>query len=390
MTCGCPLCASPNLVPFLERGSVPVHQNLLFFSREDARRAPRGDLRLSVCSDCGFVTNTAFEPASLEYNAAYDNDQSCSGCFEDYVDGLIDRLVASGIRGKTVVEIGCGKGYFLHRLCERGGNAGVGVDPTYVGPEATADGRVRFVREFYGSARVGIKPDLIVCRHVIEHVPDPANLLRDVRRNLDGRKDVAVCFETPETSWILSNAVVQDFFYEHCSYFTADTLAFAFRAAGYEHIRVSHVFEGQYLWLESRPGGAAGEAGAPRPEIGPLRVLLDSYRAREGEILAGWRQTLGALRAKGLVAVWGAGAKGVTFLNLLDSDAALVDCVVDVNPRKQGRFLPGTGHPIVAPKALVDRRIRDVLLMNPNYRAEIQAMIERLDVEIHLHTEGAS
>ena len=59
-----------------------------------------------------------------------------------------------------------------------------------------------------------------------------------------------------------------------------------------------------------------------------------------------------------------------TFANLVDPDGVTLDCVVDVNPNKQGGFIPGTGHSIVAPEALSERNIRNVILMNPNYRLE--------------------
>ncbi len=89
-----------------------------------------------------------------------------------------------------------------------------------------------------------------------------------------------------------------------------------------------------------------------------------------------------ALRAKGGLALWGAGAKGATFASLLDPDCTLIDCVIDVNPNKQGRFLPGTGHPILPPSSLRDRDVCSIILMNPNYRAENQATLDALG----LHT----
>jgi hypothetical protein len=70
------------------------------------------------------------------------------------------------------------------------------------------------------------------------------------------------------------------------------------------------------------------------------------------------------------VALWGAGAKGVTFANLLDPNCELLDCLVDLNPAKQGCFVPGTGHPIVRHDELDARGVRTALAMNPNYTPE--------------------
>lgn len=383
----CPLCASECLTPFLERKQVPVHQNLLLPTAEAARRIRRGDLRLAACLGCGFVTNTAYDAALMAYGGDYDNDQTWSAYFEAYVDGLIGELIEEGVKGKRVLEIGCGKGYFLRRLCERGGNEGFGVDASYVGPEHLLGGRVTFIRDFYRESHGAFRPDVVVCRHLIEHVPDPVGLLRSVRRTIGERTDVRAYCETPELQWILNNVVVQDFFYEHCSYFTADSLTFAFEAAGFSMARVSHVFSGQYLWAEGVAGTSTHSAQDRAAAAGTLAQSLGVYGRRQADALRAWDAKLRSLRARAPLAVWGAGAKGVTFLNLLDPDALLVDCVVDVSPRKQGCFIPGTGHPVVAPADLASRAIRNVLLMNANYEAEVRTALERLRLDATLHVE---
>jgi hypothetical protein len=91
-----------------------------------------------------------------------------------------------------------------------------------------------------------------------------------------------------------------------------------------------------------------------------------------------------ALRAKGKVALWGAGAKGVTFANLVDPERTRIDCIVDMNLNKQGNFLPGTGHPIVPFTELASRGVTTAILMNPNYRAENEAMLREADLNIEL------
>ena len=80
------------------------------------------------------------------------------------------------------------------------------------------------------------------------------------------------------------------------------------------------------------------------------------------------------LRQDGPLAVWGAGAKGVAFLNVLDPDASLVETVIDINPRKQGGFVPGTGHPIHGVDGLREAGTSSVLVMNPGYAAECRGM----------------
>jgi len=379
----CRLCGEGASRAFLVRRGVPVHQNLILPTREAARAIPRGDLEMCVCEACGFVFNRAFDPSLLSYGEAYDNDQTCSSEFRSYLDGLLGRiLVERGVRGSVVVEVGCGNGAFLERLVGDPEllNTGYGFDPAYRGPDSKVEGRLRFRREMYGPDCRVDGASVVVCRHVIEHVPEPPALLEDVRGALEHAADPALFFETPCVDWILRHRVVWDFFYEHCSLFTTRSLAFAFERAGFGVDRVGHVFGGQYLWLE------AGRSKGEKPErgAGETADLAASFSAHERETTDSWRRTIESERRRGPVALWGAGAKGVTLANLVDPEGSLVDCIVDLNPRKQGNYLPGTGHPIVAPEQLGPRGVVAAVPLNPNYRDENTRILARAGLAVRL------
>lgn len=380
----CRICDGKRLSPFLHREQVPVHQNLVFASDRDARLTERGELDLVVCEDCGFIFNRAFDPDLLAYGEGYDNTQSCSAFFDAYLDGLVKDLVErQGVRDSTIVEVGCGKGEFLHKLVgfPNSGNRGLGFDPSYVGPEADLDGRLAFRRCYYDDSCAEVTADVVVCRHVIEHVPEPVMLLRSVRKALAGSHTTRVFFETPCVEWILRNRVIWDFFYEHCSLFTADSLSEAFRRSSFNVERVGRLFGGQYLWLEARVAEAVPPAV---PFHSETPGLAHGYAQEEEQLRRKWLDRLCGLAACGKVALWGAGAKGATLANLIDPDARLVDCVVDLNPNKQGCYIPGTGHPIVAPEELTSRGIRSAILMNPNYLEENRRLLARFGMTVDL------
>jgi SAM-dependent methyltransferase len=383
----CPLCDGIDLAVFVERMGVPVHQNVALATAAEARSMTRGDLRLACCASCGFVTNLAFRKELVQYGEGYENDQTNSAAFETHMGTLVDDLLASGIRNKLVVEVGCGQGQFLRRLCAAGDNRGMGFDPAYVGPDTLDDGRVSFVREFYSGQTAVRVPDLVVCRHVIEHVPAPLDLLENVRAALGRERDAQLAFETPAVDWILEGTVIQDFFYEHCSYFTAKSLQFAFERAGFTRFTPRTVFGGQYLWAraEHRPAVAIE---TPRPAAGGLDVAVQQYGKREKQRTAQLERRLRELASSGPVAVWGAGAKGVTFLNLMDPGCELVDVAVDINPRKQNRFIAGTGHPIVEPREIPRRDVKNVVVMNPNYVAEVGRLLSELGAIATIHAES--
>jgi len=381
----CPVCGYRNLNCFLNRHQVPVHQNLVVTDQQAARTVLRGELEMTVCEACGFIFNQAFDSAVLEYGAAYDNTQSCSGYFDSYMDRLAQELIEKhGVCNAKIVEVGCGKGQFLRKLVTYpdAGNTGVGFDPSYVGPDTDLNGRLLFQRSYYDDCCADIPADVVICRHVIEHVPDPLGLLHSVRSALRNRSDARIFFETPSVNWILKNHVIWDFFYEHCSLFSQTSLTRAFELAGFQVERIEEIFGEQYLWIEGRLTDRAHPAHTDTQSC--IKALALAYGAGEQALLHTWRSRLSELKQRGKVALWGAGAKGATFANLVDPACHLIDCVVDLNPNKQGGFIPGTGHPIIAPKELVQRDVRSAVLMNPNYRSENMQLLAEAGISIDL------
>jgi len=374
----CPICRSENVFLFLCRRGVPVHQNLLVSSRDAALKVRRGDLAMTACEDCGFVFNAAFDESLLSYGADYDNAQSHSPFFADYLDRLVNDLVVNrGVRNCHLVEVGCGKGEFLRRLVmfPNSGIRATGYDPSYLGPDGDLDGRLRFVRAFYGPETRDTRADVVLCRHVIEHIADPRALLRVVRSTTLG-PDARVFFETPSIEWILSNQVVWDFFFEHCSLFSAEALKCAFNASGFEVVDINRVFGGQYFWTEARVSDTAKVSSTESP----VPALVRAFAAHNQQKLASMEERLRELKREGPVALWGAGAKGTALANLVDPGCAIIDCLVDLNPAKQGRFVPGSGHVIVGPDSLGGRNVRTVVPMNPNYDDEIHRLIQVMNL----------
>lgn len=357
----CPICQSES-EEFLCREAVPVNQNSIFRSQSAAVSAPRGDLSLAVCRTCGFIFNQAFKPMSQMYGDGYDNAQTFSPSFSDYVNELVGKLVGSGVVGCRVLEIGCGDGLFLRKIVESG-NIGYGFDPSYSGPRSDLNGHIMFEKEYY---EIPVEADVVICRHVIEHVQSPLDLLKIV--NAD-----RIFIETPDVEWILKNQVIWDFFYEHCSYFSAASLSMALEATGFMVNRVWRVFGDQYLFVE-----ASRIKSDVTCDAGDMPVLARRFAVVEKSITEN-------LDVDG-IALWGAGAKGTTLANLVDPQCERIPCLVDLNPRKQNAYVAGTGHPIVDYKRLPKLGVKAAMVMNPNYVRECRSLLSKarmsLDIKV--------
>ena len=312
--------------------------------------------------------------------ARYEPSQAHSPVFARYLDELARNLVSRhALHGKTIVEIGCGEGDFLLRVCRMGAGRGVGFDPSYAGDRSRLPSNVTIIPELYPPGRTHPPADLVCARHVIEHVERPATLLAAMRSAGVDRDDLVVFVETPRPEWILDGSAFWDIFYEHCSYFTESSLKALFERAGFAVMGAGASFANQYQWMEGRlwhrPWPMSGRDGDTHGELtARLMTFARSCEARRVE----WQQRVGDLSRRGACVVWGAGAKGVTFLNALPCGRDVVSAVVDVNPRKQGRCIPGTGQLIIAPADLPRYQVSSVLVMNSNYVDEIRAMTRAL------------
>src|SRR3990172_5453172 len=107
----CPVCKSPDNNVFLEITRVPVHCNLLWKTRNDAMDAPRSDITLAYCENCGHIFNRTSDPEVMRYTQQYENSLHFSLCFQNYAKELVDQLIKShDLYRKNIIEIGCGKG----------------------------------------------------------------------------------------------------------------------------------------------------------------------------------------------------------------------------------------------------------------------------------------
>ena len=373
------MCNRPADEPFASLTAVPVHPNVLWATSAEAESAPRGDVSLALCSGCGLIWNTSFDSAMLAYDADYENSLHFSEAFRRYSDELVERLIATHeLRGKHVAELGSGKGEFLAQLCARAACTGIGFDPSYNGEsDEAAGGRVRFVRELFGQDSDLVGADLVITRHVVEHLERPVDVLSSVRRTLDER-NATLYVEVPAAEYLLEQEAIWDIIYPHVSCFSAQALRGALERAGFKAQEHGYSFGDQYLWVEASTEHGPAVLTAAAKDMLPRAVsqFADRLAAKRDA----WAERLPRLLGMGAVALWGAGAKGATFLNVI-AGGEQVDAVVDVNLRKQGKYVPGTGQRIVDPSALVGRDLCAVIVMNPVYVPEIEQTLRDLEIQ---------
>jgi SAM-dependent methyltransferase len=367
---------------------VPVHSVLLMDSREIAVKYPRGDIKLGYCGNCGFVSNTAFNPTVHEYSTQYEETQGFSPTFREFHSRLAASLIEKyDLNKKTVVEIGCGKGEFLTLLCQMGENRGIGFDPAFVKERNPAPSEldIEFVQDFYSEKYSDVKADFFCCKMTLEHIPDTANFIRIVRRAVGDNPNSTVFFQVPDVIRVLKDLAFWDIYYEHCSYFCAGSLARVFREAGFRVLETWTDYDDQYLMITAQPSSEIG----PMTEIereapGVVADAIEKFLPKHSEQVNYWKQQLTELKQKGgRAVVWGSGSKGVAFLSMLNMNDA-IEYVVDINPYRQGKFMAGTGQKIVGPEFLREYKPEVAIAMNPVYQSEIKQDLSRMGLSTAL------
>lgn len=386
----CPACETGELqAAFYRVDRIPVQSNLLATTREEAVHLARGNLSLAFCPGCGFITNTAFDTQSQELSAKYEATQGCSGTFNTFAKSLAARWAKDYLDpGKTALEIGCGRGEFVTLLHQVSGCKTIGLDPV-LEASTSPDEPVLLIADRYSEKYADLPADLIVCRHTLEHIPDAGAFVRMIRKSIGDRGDVTVAIEVPDTLRVLNEGAFWDVYYEHCSYFTPGSLARLFRRAGFDLIDLRREYDDQYLILEARPVNSSKPKFDLEDDLAAVTEAVAAFPSAAERQLSRWTRVIDETIGDGKrVALWGSGSKAVGFLSTLGVNDVRIAHVVDINPKKQNTFLPGTGQRIVSPRALLDDPPQAVIVMNPVYTSEIRAELSRIGLAPELFALG--
>jgi len=378
----CSGCGSARIRRVFRIGSQPVVSNYRFSSAHRAAAVPRGDIELVRCASCGLVFNAAFDASLVPYDGAYENQQDFSAAFERHAKEVAGWM-ASKIRRRSphILEIGCGKGVFLRRLVVATGGRGTGYDTSF---EKTGrpSPNIRVRRQYLHPDGVDSLYDAIVVRHVVEHIGEIGTFLGELAEIARRAGSPPVFIETPRLEWIVRTGSAWDIFYEHCNYFTEPCLERLCRMSGFVVRARRRVFGGQYQLLELRlprkTTHLAKKAAGKRVSV-PLRDLR-----RLGP--AAWREQarrIDCMRSGGPWILWGAGAKGVCLANRLPGTRPAR--VIDINPAKQGSFVPGAAVPVTAPSGRSLAGAKLVVIANPAYEREIKEVLHSFRYKGNLH-----
>jgi SAM-dependent methyltransferase len=331
----------------------PIFQNRMYETAVEAVDCPKGNISLVEDLTTGLIYNQAFQPDLMQYDRHYQNEQAVSGLFRDHLETVIG-IIQRTMGHQSIIEIGCGKGFFLEMLVANGYKA-TGFDPTYEG--ANPD----IVKQYFMPG-LGIQAPGLVLRHVLEHIQDPVEFLEKIRDANGGGGKIYI--EVPCFDWICEHRAWFDIFYEHVNYFRLIDFRRMFGTV-YE---TGCVFNRQYLYIVADLATLKVPEYHQADRIKFPENFLDSVKRYATKLaISDHRSAIKSV-------VWGGASKGVIFALLMARAGAKVDMVIDINPAKQGKFLAATGLQVWSPESALPKLAAgaNIFVMNSNYLDEIR------------------
>lgn len=379
----CRSCGGEHLEKVLSLGNMPL-ANALLTPQQLQQVEPKYPLDLAFCPRCTLVQITeTVPPDQLFTNYLYFS--SFSETMLKDSEELAYRLITSRSLGENslVVELGSNDGYQLQFFLKKGVPV-LGIDPASNVARIAQEKGIRTLCRFFGEklarelCEEGTCADIIIAKNVLAHVADLHGFVEGIRILL--RAGGTAIIEVPYLKDLIDRREFDTIYHEHLCYFSLTALDHLFRAhqmilsdveripihGGSLRLSVSH--EG-----EAEPGNSV--ASLLCQERGWRVDSLESYVGfgREVEnIRASLRSLIQSLKDHGKrVAAYGAAAKGAVLLNCCGIGTDLIDFAVDLNPHKQGLFLPGVHLRVYSPSRLLEEMPDYTLLLAWNIADEI-------------------
>ena len=387
----CRYCKAELKLPLIDLGSAPPSNAYL---TEQALHTPEKwfPLRVLVCENCWLVQTEDFAQAHELFDEEYAYFSSFSTSWlkhaEQYVKDMVKRFSLD--ENSHVIEVAANDGYLLQYVKDRKIPC-TGIEPTTSTANAARDKGIDVLEEFFGVrlaqqlVKQGKQADLAVANNVLAHVPEINDFVAGFSILL--KPNGVATFEFPHLLKLINENQFDTIYHEHFSYLSLTSLEVIFKKNGLQIFDVEeHTTHGGSLRLFTQ-----------RSDTGTLRVSRQVIELHKREIKVGVNcidlykdfQTkanivkdnllsflIKAKKDNKKVVAYGAAAKGNTLLNYAGVRSDLISYVVDKNPNKQNKYMPGSRIPIRNEEFLKSDKPDYVLILPWNLKNEIVTQLD--------------
>lgn len=374
----CLICDATDFKVIIDFGSVNKTSQSYFESSHIELK--QGELIISICSNCGHIQNVGYEESKeSQYNEQYLSSSSYSDISKAHYKTTIEKLLkkCSLSKNSKVIEIGCGDGYFLSLLANQHIDC-YGYEPSGIFNFIADNNHMTLYNLFYDNKSDNNQYDLFILRHVLEHLANPLETLKDI-------KSKYLFFEVPSAEYLIENKMYSDFYYDHISYFTKRSVICFLNKINYELVDMSISSLTEFHGVLAKKKTSNIKDNKLLPDIISPKLLHNFSQS-----FASFKKRLRAIvqdyNANGKsITVWGAGARGITTLMHLNIPREMIDYIIDSDERKIGKYIPSFSAEIKSPDIFYKQPTDVLIITSATYSKEIIATIkENIKVESEL------
>ena len=384
----CRGCSAELLLTFLDLGSSPIANDLIPHEKLNSSEVFY-PLRVMTCIQCALVQLTEVATRESLFRSDYVYFSSYSSSWLEHSRNYVSKMTQLLDLGEEdlVVEVASNDGYLLQYFAEQGIQT-LGIEPSSGVAGVAIEKGIKTIVDFFGTdiatkLAAQKKPKLLLGNNVLAHVPDLHDFINAFSVLVADQG--LITFEFPHLTNLIRNNQFDTIYHEHYSYLSVTSLVPLFASHGLRIVDVEnlnthggsirvYVVKTESVWETSSTVAAMllKEAQTDPRDNSIWKLLQEKTLLVKIDLLA----ELIDCKKDGLkVAAYGAAAKGNTLLNYCGIDSDLIDYVVDLNPHKQGSYLPGSRIPIVGLDHLTENT-PDILLVLPwNLADEIKQQL---------------
>ena len=360
----CPACGYTVSKMLFDAGINPLATIAWAQSECEAKAVQSFKQEYVQCLNCSHVWNPLFDWEHVPYGNKPNKMFNNGSQWKRHVQYLQNWLAKRMPQDPTIVDIGCGDGSFLISMAKqyKGYGEFLGFDPS--GDVDPDQSDIIFNQKLFLPIRdmPDCQPDLVVMRHVIEHLTAPSSFLHSLAWG-------ASCYEKPSFLYcevpcidrVFETGRLSDFYYEHPSHFTTLSFTQMLNTAG-QVVDISHAYDGEIICglVELTPSKFQYE----------ISKKADDYSSCISSSKEKISSQISELAADGnVLAIWGGTGKCAAFMHHYQVSAEVVPTVVDSDKRKWGTYVPGVGQEIRSPSYLLQHPA-DILIIPTQWRAQ--------------------
>lgn len=372
----CPICHFTLSSPFFDGEAGPLATLGWPKSKSEAQQMARMPLDYVQCPRCSHVWNKSFSYEAIPYQNNPNRMFNHGSIWQGHLATTRDLLTANLPKAPTIIDIGCGEGHFIRGLSTEffGNGRFIGFDPNTTTESGLG---VEFYPRYFEPLKdiADFNPNLIIMRHVLEHLTDPAAFIEKLAWATAQNKIKILFFaEMPCIDRVIETSRLVDFFYEHPSQFTTQSFQTLMERGG-RIIELSHGYNHEVIY-------ALVDLGFKNEYLKNAEASY-SFLKSTGKCKNTITDELRKLACSGKsIVIWGGTGKSAAFINYYGATADLFPLVVDSDPDKVGTFVPGTGQKIQFRDILKGKYI-DIVIIPTQWRAkDIASEIEREKIKI--------